>query len=193
MAQEREVVSPSGSLPSNDINELVAIHLGAKTPEEKQVAFDKLTARLRVQILDRGVTNDRLFVPLPDDVHGEWVPNDKEEIYRKINLGFKIDDEYAIARALHSQGDGKSIVGDVVFMTCPKVVKEVFDRIRLEEYIKMNSKKKINREERLYVENNEKAGLGEGTSLIGSSQDSVSGTEIENALRDGKSQMVPSL
>lgn len=105
-----------------------------------------LKARL-ASILDRGMVGDRLNVELPTDTYGEWVPNDKVEIYRYQTLGFVVDKKFASARALHSDGtEGNSIVGDVIFMTCPKEVKELIDEIRVENYDKVNSPKKSREE-----------------------------------------------
>ncbi len=93
-----------------------------------------------VSVLSRGVLIDRQNVDLPPEVYGEWVPNDKTEIYRMEALGFKIDTEYACKRALHEGGEGgPSIIADTVFMTCPSYVKEVIEEIRVENYEAANS------------------------------------------------------
>jgi hypothetical protein len=178
MAKEREIVSAkSGEIPVT-VKDLISELAGAKTDAEKEVAQKKLEAKLRVQVLDRGVVNQRLNVDLPSDVYGEWVTNTKDEIYRMESMGFEIDSQYAPSRALHSEGDGKSIVGDVVFMTCPKVVKESIDKIRRTEYMAMNMKKKTMREESNFIRTNAEQGLGEGSSLVESEASLVSGTEI---------------
>jgi hypothetical protein len=106
----------------------------------------ELRARLAV-LLDRGIVSDRLHVDLPDDVHGEWVRNDPLEIRRLGLLGFKIDDTYAKARAIHSDGSDSSIVGDVIFMTCPKETKLMIEDIRLEQTLNAHTKKKIGNKE----------------------------------------------
>jgi len=112
----------------------------------------ELKAKLSA-ILDRGIVQDRLHVDLPDDLHGEWVRNDPLEIRRLEALGFQIDNEYAVKRAIHTDGTNSAIVGDVVHMTCPKEVKETIDEIRKDRMIREHSgkrvgKKKINKEER---------------------------------------------
>lgn len=109
--------------------------------KEKQMTRAELKAHL-VTILSRSVVSDRLNVPLPDDVHGEWFPNDKGEILRAEMLGFKIDTEYAKKRSLHQDskaGADSSTVSDAVFMVCSKQVKEVMDEINLERYNAANS------------------------------------------------------
>lgn len=93
------------------------------------------------EVYDRGVAGARLHVELPPDVYGEWVPDFGEEIHRKELLGFEIDRIYAPARALHNKGDGKSIVGDVVFMTCSREQKEILDEVRRERYDRIHSPK----------------------------------------------------
>ncbi|KKL62621.1 hypothetical protein LCGC14_2183340, partial [marine sediment metagenome] len=40
-------------------------------------------------ILERGRTVDRLHVELPEDVHGEWVPNEQKDILHYESLGFE--------------------------------------------------------------------------------------------------------
>lgn len=101
----------------------------------------ELKAKL-VTVLDRGLVIDRLHVPLPADVYGEWFPNDKVEIYRAQSMGFEIDTKYAKNRALHDDGTGdKAIVGDAIFMTCPREVKEIIEEIKREQYIAANSPK----------------------------------------------------
>jgi hypothetical protein len=93
-------------------------------------------------ILERGMVGDRLHVELPDDKYGEWVPNDKVEIYRMQSLGFEVDKEYAKRRALHNDGtDGISIVGDVIFMTCDRDTKDIMEEIKRENYDRVNSPK----------------------------------------------------
>lgn len=92
--------------------------------------------RRMVSVLSRGVTLDRQQVPLPEDKYGEWVPNDKVEIYRMQSMGFEIDTKFAAQRALHEgQGTGgASIIGDTIFMVCDRVYKDVIDEIRRESY-----------------------------------------------------------
>jgi len=105
------------------------------TPEEKAEYKAKL-----ITAFDRGVVHDRLFVPLPPDVHGEWCRRDPLEIERLRTLGFEIDYKYAPQRALNSDGSGAAIVGDVIYMTIPKEKKEIIDQIRMEKFIQMNGK-----------------------------------------------------
>ena len=163
-----------------------------KISEEDRIKQKKdradIKARLAV-VLERGIVNDRLFVALPPDVHGEWVPNNKEEIYRMEAMGFKIDLEYAKKRALHNDGTDASIVGDVIHMTCPRVVKEVIDEIRKEKFDAMhNPKKGKQKEEREFIES-ATAGLKDSHMHIdeeGSSVSSASREQILAALEGGK-------
>src|SRR4051812_10412635 len=90
-----------------------------------------------VSILSRSIVTDRLAVDLPADMYGEWFPNDKMEIYRAQMMGFKIDTEYAKARALHENpqhGGDASIVADAIFMTCELETKQLIDEIKQENY-----------------------------------------------------------
>lgn len=111
----------------------------ALDPAETQRIRKEKKARL-ARILDRGMVADRLSVELPHDKHGEWIPNDKAEIYRMQALGFWVDKEYATKRALHDQGDGASVVGDAIFMVCEKENKEILDEIRRENYEAINGR-----------------------------------------------------
>ena len=132
MSTEREVTIPSGG--TTTMSEAIA-----QDPEElKKIRADKKTRFAR--ILERGMVADRLAVELPGNLYGEWVANDKSEIYRMQLLGFKIDDTYAVDRALHDKGDGQSVVGDTVFMVCAREDREIMEEIRREKYQALNGK-----------------------------------------------------
>lgn len=108
------------------------------TAEEiTQAKKAQIKAKLRVAVRDRGFTLARLSVPLPDDVHGEWVPNDPTEIARKKEMGFDIDTEYTTKDSLHNlhpDGTNRGIIGDVVFMTCPKIYYDALGEIAQENF-----------------------------------------------------------
>jgi hypothetical protein len=134
-------------------------------------------------VLDRSLVNDRLWVDLPPDTHGEWVFNDPLELARYEALGFEIDTQYANKRSLHNLGDGSSIVGDVIFMTCPMIVKEVIDEQRKLQYDRINGKgKKVNKqkEEADTVKQIESPGYIKPTESSDASV--VSGAEIAAAI-----------
>ncbi|HEX9430476.1 MAG TPA: hypothetical protein VF944_08875 [Candidatus Bathyarchaeia archaeon] len=133
MSIERTVVDPSSGA------EFPMSEAIKSDPKEIQKLRAEKKAKL-ARILERGMIADRLTVDLPPEVHGEWVPNDKSEIYRMKMLGFKIDDEFAVKRALHDEGDGRSIVGDTVFMTCDRETKDIIDEIRRDNFERMNGK-----------------------------------------------------
>lgn len=128
MSQPREVEAIVGSADSErPFDEL--------TPSEKR-------ARLAV-VLERGLTSDRLIVPLPNDLHGEWVVNDPMEIARMQSMGFKVDTEYATKRAMHLGGASEAKIGDVIFMTAPVEVKQMIDEIRQKKFNEVHGKKRI--------------------------------------------------
>lgn len=131
MSEQREVLNPSGSAISTE----QALNLDTANAETRS----QRKARL-VRILDRGMVADRLNIQLPDGMHGEWVANDKSEIYRLQLLGFKVDTEYAKQHALHDQGDDTAVVGDAIFMTCDRETKEILDEIRRENFEALNGK-----------------------------------------------------
>lgn len=157
------------------------------TPEERA----QRKARLAV-LLDRGIVSDRLTVQLPPEIHGEWNRNDPLEIQRLRTLGFEVDTKYAPARALHNDGTGSAVVGDVVFMTTSRENKELIDEIRHEQFLASNSPRKA-REEKQFEE---KTGQGTGgmiPTFTDSVQKSVRKEEILAALNEVDSQTKPVL
>lgn len=100
-----------------------------KTEAEKRKEFRARTARL----VTRGHIVDRLNVQLPADVHGEWIRDDAVAIAEAQALGFEIDTKYAVQNKLHTDASGKAKVGDAVFMTIPKWMKEEIDSIKAEQ------------------------------------------------------------
>lgn len=144
-------------------------------------------ARL-AQVLDRGIVNDRLHVALPEDMHGEWVPNSKEEIYRMQTLGFDVDRTYAKKRALHNDGTDAAIIGDVIFMTCPKMVKEVIDEVRREKFEALHGAKNGQQKEERDFANVSKATLKEAhmDAIVDSSVQSANRDQIVAALDAGQ-------
>lgn len=98
-----------------------------------ELSDEQLDAHV-ASVLDRGVTNARLKVPLPTDKHGEWVPNDPQSIYEKQLIGFEIDTEFAMAHALNNDGTGKAIVGDVIHMIAPKRLMDAIEKKRRNDY-----------------------------------------------------------
>lgn len=125
MSEQRQVEHIVGNPPTN--SEIYSTNL---TREERK-------ARIAA-VLDRGITNDRLKVDLPEHLHGEWINRDPAEIMRMQALGFEIDTQYAPKRALHNVGDSSAVIGDVVFMTCSKEVKELIDEVAKEQFLITN-------------------------------------------------------
>lgn len=148
---------------------------------KQEESRDQRKARL-ARVLDRGLSHDRLAVPLPDNLYGEWVSNDQVSIYEKEALGFQIDTEYAPKRALHSKGDGKSIVGDCVFMVCSKQDKVLIDEIRNEQYLRLNRKSNEQKEERDFNQVTRKLGL---ETLTEGSVNEARKAELEAAMEKG--------
>jgi hypothetical protein len=112
-----------------------------------QVDFVNMTPEQRAErkkffatALDRGVIADRLQVPLPDNLHGEWVRRDQFEIDRMRRWGFELDNYYSTSRSMHSDGTKNGQVADVVFMVCSKENKELLDEVKRERFIALHSK-----------------------------------------------------
>lgn len=137
----------------------VVIHQGVPTPpvESKPVSTlppklsaseaialaesGQLKAKLAV-VLDRARTTQRMHVPLPSHLHGEWVKDDPVEIATKQALGFEIDREHAINRGFNGSADGAVRVSDVVFMTAPREVKQALDEIYMQDMRNRHDKRK---------------------------------------------------
>ena len=139
MSDEREVtvLSKSGAVTavaSRDLQENV-IEQGEKESEVDFKARKRVLKKARlVRVLERGRVADRLHVDLPSDVHGEWILNEQMAITTARLKGFEIDDKYAVKRGLHTDGTGKPIVGDVIFMTMPMEDKELLDEVARDMY-----------------------------------------------------------
>lgn len=137
MSEQREVEQPNAA-------PIALAEALLKDPEETKRLRAERKAKL-ARILDRGQVGENLKVELPPHLHGEWIPNTKEEIHRMEALGWWVDTEHAAKRPLHQdrkiqhgQGDGTSVVGDTIFMCCSKEDKEILDEIRHEEFLRIN-------------------------------------------------------
>jgi hypothetical protein len=146
-------------------------------------------ARL-ISVLERGIVHDRLFVPLPPEVHGEWVRDDPLEIARMQTLGFVIDHEYAPKRALHSDGSDVGRVGDVIFMTCDREIKEIVDEIRHEQFLRINAPSKSKEEEEMIANTLRESGH-EVPTFSESKTHKVDRDQIADALRRADAQTQP--
>ncbi len=108
------------------------INVSKKTnpTEELRKEFRAKAAR----VVTRSFLIDRLNVELPQDVYGEWVADNPVSIAEAQAMGFEIDKDYATKNKLHSNAAGEAKVGDVVFMTMPKWMKEELDILKKQEY-----------------------------------------------------------
>lgn len=86
----------------------------------------------RVQILDRGLVAESLRVELPEDLYGEWGPNDPMYIKDMTDKGFIIDTQYIGDR--YRVGEGKS--PDVVHFITSKENKSLWNEVYEEEAAK---------------------------------------------------------
>lgn len=137
----------------------------------------------RAEVLERGLVSDRLNVPLPPGVYGEWFHKSSEEIFRAEALGFKVDTEYAPKRALHSDGDSKAVVGDVIFMTCDQETKEDIDEFKRQKFDEIHGKKGPSRtapEERQYAASLAATPI---PAIVSGSETSIGVADIANAVK----------
>lgn len=166
----------------------IDINLTEQSDAELEATFKELQrrrdlkARL-VTVLDRGQVGDRLHVDLPPGVYGEWISKDKMDIYRVQSMGFEIDNIYATKRALNDDtaaGAEGATVGDVIFMTCPREVKDLIDEIKKEQYQENNNPRRGKQKEERDFEHTAEA---EGMPVqIKSRVDGVNADNIRNAL-----------
>lgn len=149
MGEEREIVrvasnaAKAAATPAKSTSEMKEEH---KPIQEKALSRIEKKA-IFAKVLERGIINARLEVPLPGDVHGEWVRDDDTEIMRMESMGFEIDRVHARKRRLHSKGDDASYVGDVVFMTCSRDNYEIIQEVKQDLYDKMHGDKAAQKED----------------------------------------------
>ena len=122
----------------------------ADNPEELSDA--ELEAKL-TRVLERGIIVDRTTVDLPSDVYGEWVSDEAVEISRMQLMGFELDTKYAVDRATNADGTGVvAKIGDVVFMTCPRRVMDIIEKVKKNLYERANPKSGSQKEEKAFTE-----------------------------------------
>ena len=142
-------------------------------------SIPKIDAGRVVEIYSRSITEDRLKVPLPKELHGEWVLNNELEINRKKALGFVIDTKYAMGHALHHDGATPTI-GDVIHMVTRQENMEVLNRIAKDRYFDAHASRK-QKEEKDFVENNKGTPIVPVTDVKGvplSKSEGISGRDI---------------
>lgn len=131
-----------------DLSVAPIANLKGISPEERA----KLKSYFVTQ-LERGVIHDRLKVDLPPHLHGEWVRRDPIEVEAMKAYGFVVDDKYSVGRSTNSDGTKTGQVADVVFMVCPREVKDLIDEVKHERFVNAHAKKGSNtaKEERDYA------------------------------------------
>lgn len=196
--QLQATVKPSDS-PVKSADEQIIMQDSPQPPTEKEATKAVMSPEERAQrkarlavLLDRGLISDRLTVELPPELHGEWNRNDPLDIQRLRTLGFEIDTKYAPARALHNDGTGSAVVGDVIFMTTSRENKELIDEIRHEQFLASNSPRKA-REEKQFEERIGKETGGQIPTFTDSVQRTVRKEEIMAALTEVDAQTKPVL
>lgn len=150
------------------------------TPEFQKLPVEEQRARV-ARVLDRASQVDRLSVALPPGVYGEWItdtPIDRAEAQRK---GFVIDNVYAPKHTIHESNRQ----GDVVFMTMPMELKQLYDEQQAVKYNEVHGKKqkdgtvKAQAEDIEFTKSETQIGLPTTDDSVASS---VSGQQIQNAL-----------
>lgn len=150
------------------------------TPEFLELPKEEQKARI-ASVLDRASQVDRLHVELPPDVHGEWITNDPVSIAEAQRKGFVVDEVHAPKHTVH----GSNRQGDVIFMTIPTVLKEMYNERERERYNEVHGKKDKSGKVTAQAEDIEfsrsqtKIGL---PTIDESVSSSVSGEQIQNVL-----------
>lgn len=173
MSLEREVESPSG----------------ATFKYAEGMTKEEIKRGLHVEVLDRGRMAQRLDMSkhIPADVHGEWIH--KDDILEMQEYGFEVDRIYGKAKSLHNDGTDRTQTGDVVFMTCPKIVKEAIDEARHDAYIKRHGKpgqnKQAVQEEREFISEARRAADGSHIDFFGQSEtNQIDGETLKSTLNN---------
>lgn len=153
------------------------------SPEFLALPVAEQEARI-ARVLDRASQVDRLYVELPDDLHGEWIADDPISLAEAQQKGFVIDEVYAPKHTVH----GSNRQGDAVFMTMPKYLKLMYDKKERERYNEIHGKKDL----RTGKVTNQAEDIEFGKSPIGlpttseSVSSELSGSAIANILTGGK-------
>jgi hypothetical protein len=92
----------------------------------------KMSKAKLIQVLDRGVVNDRLDVKLPPERVGYWVRERQEDIDRMKALGGRFETPKTVlnGKSLHGSEGDRIRVGDVVLMSVPREVADAIADIR---------------------------------------------------------------
>jgi len=103
----------------------IIVHNTEPTETEKQEFKRRL-----FETADRSFLNDRFNVPLPENMHGEWIGTDDFSQFNAQQKGFVDGTEFLTKfNKIHEQADGKSTIGDVKFMVIPKWKHEAHNEI----------------------------------------------------------------
>lgn len=182
MSQERDVKVIKNPESTKSDAEVKA---EAESMDEKVARISALYA----DVLERGYVNDRIAVTLPPHLHGEWIRNNDVDINDAKFLGFEIDKEYAPKRGLHGDNAEVAVLGDTIFMTCPKEVKIALDKIQAKFIDSRHNPKKP--AEEANFESTTRSGTGGIIPTINNSRtDVASGDDITEALRTLERQTI---
>lgn len=180
MSEQRDVLH----VPKMGGTETISIAKAKEIAANKEELTDaELEAKL-IQVLERGIIIDRTTVDLPSDVYGEWVSDESAEIARMQLMGFEVDKTYAVDRSSHGDGTGEiAKIGDVIFMTCPKRVHDIIERVQKKRYEEANPTVGSQREEESF-----KTAMGKETNIPvidEGSQSQVGDADIVSAVQAG--------
>lgn len=146
---------------------------------------DELVARF-VEIADRGVVDIRTNVKLPSDMFGHWVRNTPEDVQAARMNGFEIDGKFAVNSTVHSDGKGSPVVGDIIFMTCSRRIKDAHDKAAAIQFRRVHGVATGLQEEKDFEGNIKSVGLGDkyrGAKINTSINERVSASDITSMIK----------
>lgn len=119
--------------------------------EIKQESRAQKKARLAA-LVERGQVYDMLDVDVGPDLHAEFVH--KDDVTRNQAMGFRLATREDVRNkqnpSVHSEGDSKVIVGDVVLMVTDRETHEILREIEHDKLRAANDPKPKQREENEY-------------------------------------------
>lgn len=158
----------------------------ALTEEEIAKYTDDELADYFAEIAERGVIDIRTNVQLPPELKGQWFRNTPEDIAAARANGYEVDTKYAAQSAVHSDGHGNPVIGDVVFMTCSTRVYNAHKVAADRRFRQVHGVARGTQEEKDFESQIKSAGLGEkyrGAKINTSIQERVNANQISNAIK----------
>lgn len=143
--------------------------------------------RSQIESADRSFLNDRLNVQLPEGLYGEWIGRNDFSQYQAKAKGFVDGSEFlGEFNKLYETADGRSAVGDVMFMVIPKWKYDEQQRVIEAMATRRSGINTVeSNEATAYLEAAESIGLGVDRGQTNETR-VIDGTELSTILKAGK-------